>query len=311
MSNNSSSQKITVLYHANCLDGFGAAYAAWRYYHEQAQYIPVAYDEPAPIAACTNALVYLVDFCYPFEVMQDICIAAREVVILDHHKTSVGIKERLQIVSDERGWNCNISGIHDLERSGAVISWDWFHNSEEDTPAPPMLLHIQDRDLWQFKLSFTREITAALAEPLLVDRSFDYWHILIKFWKLDKELLIDYGEALVASRQSRCTALAEKAYPVIFQGITGLAVNAPYDIASELGNMLAEKSGTFGAVWQYEGQGKYKVSLRSIKGSGCDVAAIASKCGGGGHENAAGFSYNYNREDGVSIEAMWQEVQHG
>jgi hypothetical protein len=83
------------------------------------------------------------------------------------------------------------------------------------------------------------------------------------------------------------------AQPVITEGdlawlaVRGVAVNANALFASELGNLLAEQSGTFGLIWQLSGDGEIKASLRS-KGN-FDVAAIAARYGGGGHRNAAGF----------------------
>jgi nanoRNase/pAp phosphatase (c-di-AMP/oligoRNAs hydrolase) len=69
--------------------------------------------------------------------------------------------------------------------------------------------------------------------------------------------------------------------------VSGIAINANGLFASELGNQLAEQSGTFALIWQLAGDGEVKASLRS-KGN-FDVAAIAARYGGGGHRNAAGF----------------------
>jgi nanoRNase/pAp phosphatase (c-di-AMP/oligoRNAs hydrolase) len=83
------------------------------------------------------------------------------------------------------------------------------------------------------------------------------------------------------------------AQPVISEGdlawltVRGIAVNANALFASELGNLLAEQSGTFGLIWQLSGDGEIKASLRSK--ADFDVAAIAARYGGGGHRNAAGF----------------------
>ena len=38
----------TVFYHAHCLDGFGAAYAAWRYFGDQASYRDPDLIQPLP-----------------------------------------------------------------------------------------------------------------------------------------------------------------------------------------------------------------------------------------------------------------------
>ena len=71
------------------------------------------------------------------------------------------------------------------------------------------------------------------------------------------------------------------------QTVSGLAINANALFASELGNVLAERSGTFGAIWHLGGDGEAKVSLRA--NNRINVAKIAEHYGGGGHPNAAGM----------------------
>ena len=72
-----------------------------------------------------------------------------------------------------------------------------------------------------------------------------------------------------------------------WRAVSGLGINASALFASELGNRLAQESGTFGLVWELVSGGEVKVSLRAA--GRVDVAAIAAGYGGGGHPNAAGF----------------------
>lgn len=37
--------RILVLHHANCADGFTAAWCAWRYFGDDAEYVPVQYGQ--------------------------------------------------------------------------------------------------------------------------------------------------------------------------------------------------------------------------------------------------------------------------
>ena len=53
----------------------------------------------------------------------------------------------------------------DDERSGAMLAWEYFH---PDKPAPMLIMHIDDRDRWQFKLAGSKEFNAAL-------RSYEPW----------------------------------------------------------------------------------------------------------------------------------------
>jgi len=72
-----------------------------------------------------------------------------------------------------------------------------------------------------------------------------------------------------------------------WHAVSGLGINASALFASELGNRLAEQSGSFGLVWQLSANGEAQVSLRAA--GKVNVAEIAANYGGGGHPNAAGF----------------------
>jgi hypothetical protein len=51
-----------VLYHSNCYDGFGAAYAAWKKFGDEGtKYLPVSYGFPPPEMPDAKA-VSIVDF---------------------------------------------------------------------------------------------------------------------------------------------------------------------------------------------------------------------------------------------------------
>jgi len=50
-----------------------------------------------------------------------------------------------------------------MSRSGCVLTWQHFFH---DLKPPKILLHIEDRDIWRFKLDDTREITTALYERM-------------------------------------------------------------------------------------------------------------------------------------------------
>src|SRR3989344_4002350 len=102
--------KTVILYHADCPDGFGAAYAAWKKFGEDAEYIPVKHGKPPP-EGLTGRKVYLIDFCYPKDIMDTLVATAGSVIVLDHHE---GIKNVVESMSEH---------IYDAKRSGATIAW--------------------------------------------------------------------------------------------------------------------------------------------------------------------------------------------
>src|SRR3989344_3558851 len=58
------SKDIVVLYHSNCTDGFGGAWAAWKKFGDKAEYIGVIHQTPVP-KGLKNKCIYSVDFTYP------------------------------------------------------------------------------------------------------------------------------------------------------------------------------------------------------------------------------------------------------
>ena len=90
-----------VIYHANCADGFAAAFAAWLKIGDEAEYVPCQYgqitgDEEgweklmAKFAdgGNLNRDVYILDFSFPRTIMDHLMECADKVVWLDHHASS-------------------------------------------------------------------------------------------------------------------------------------------------------------------------------------------------------------------------------
>lgn len=124
-----------VLYHANCYDGFGAAFAAWKKFGDQAEYIPVSYGQDAPFILESEG-IFIIDFSYPINTLNNLSQIA-PVVVLDHHKTAE------EALSPHVGKD-NPKIIFDMNKSGALLAWEYFH---PETPVPLLIKHISDRDL--------------------------------------------------------------------------------------------------------------------------------------------------------------------
>jgi oligoribonuclease NrnB/cAMP/cGMP phosphodiesterase (DHH superfamily) len=265
------SKQILVIYHADCLDGFGAAWCAFKTFGSKARYVAARFGEPFPKHS-KDCEIYILDFCYLPEVLLKVSEEAKTITIIDHHVTAI---ERFEnVVLPE-----NIRLNFDLNHSGCVLAWQHFFTGKD---VPMILQHIEDRDLWRFELAGTKEITSAL---------YEQFPITFKaFEKLRLSQLLSVGKIQVAQFSKMVTRLSKNAHAVELLGFKGLAVNAPSFFASELGNLLAEKSGTFGMTYHFDGKkNQWIIGLRSI--GDFDVGKIAVKFGGGGHVNAAGFSF--------------------
>lgn len=263
-----------VLYHADCLDGFGAAWAAWKALGASAHYQPVRHGEPPPDLA-PGSRIYILDFCYAPELLIALAAQSEQVVILDHHISAQTAFERY--LQTQATLPANLHVHFDLAHSGCTLAWRHFHPGQ---PVPPLLAHIEDRDLWRHALPGTREINRAL-----------YLRLPLAFEAvegLSLETLEQEGAVLQRQLQQSVHGLFQQRHAMTVLGQSGLAVNAPGQFASDLGEALAIESGTFGLIYQFNGQRqRWECSLRS-RGE-FDVAALAKQLGGGGHRNAAGF----------------------
>ncbi len=265
------SKDIVVLYHGNCTDGFCAAWAAWKKFGNSADYVGVNLGI-APPAGLVGKEIYTVDFTYSIEYIPKLLQENKRLTSIDHHITA---KEVAAMTHDYR---------FDLKRSGAVLSWQYFHPDEK---VPQLLNYVEDMDLWQFKLPHTKEIIAYLG---LFDFDFATWDVLIadfenpkKFQEIlpQAKLLLQYEKKIVERIAQNHSELVD------FEGYKTYVVNCPI-FNSQIGHALCDKLPPMGIVW-YRDKNRLKFSLRS-DGS-VDVSELAKKfVGGGGHKRSAGFA---------------------
>lgn len=267
----------TIIYHANCADGFTAAWIAHEYFNGLVELIPASYgDEVVPDIA--NKDVYILDFSYSFSVMKAIALLAKSVTWIDHHKTAEYLVHNEEIKS-----LTNMTISFDMNHSGAMLTWLYF---EPGMPTPKLVQYVEDRDMWWFKLPDSKEINAVIASSA---KEIEVYNSLS--YRLEAHYLseVDKGKLLLSEYNSmleRILAIGETKI-TLFKGCSGLSCNAPYMFASDIGNILAKKSGTFGLTYYINSAGYFVFSVRSI--GDYDVSEIAQYFGGGGHKNAAGF----------------------
>ncbi len=248
-----------VLYHAECLDGFGAAWAIWKKF-PSATFTPVKHGLPPPPGLAGKKIV-IVDFSYPRPVLETLAKEAAGLLVLDHHVTAEQALAGLPYT------------YFDQKKSGAVLAWEWAHRQ----PAPWLLLHVQDKDLWQWALADSREVNAALSS---YPYDFNLWD------RFTQDALIAEGRAILRYEREIVGKLAKEMVLVRFQGQTVPAVQSA-TLNSQIGERLSGRH-PFVIIW-HDRDGRRYFSLRSRE-DGPDVEAIARQYGGGGHTHAAGFS---------------------
>lgn len=276
-----------VIYHSPCQDGFTAAWCFYRYGKENGinyEFIPGVYQEPPPDV--TGRHVFLVDFSYKREVVEKMLETAESITLIDHHKSAL---EDLLSLEHERFFKYT-----DMARSGAGLAWDYLFPNKS---RPGLLNIVEDRDLWRFKFSTTREHCAGL---FAMEYNFSIW---------DRYFLEGWGDELYAMGEGinrKFEKDLKEFLPltkrhIVVGTIPMLCANVPYMWASEAGNVLA-KEAQYGAAATYYDSADYRhFSLRSVSVTDpkdahfeVDVSQIAKQYGGGGHKNAAEFKVPRN-----------------
>ena len=267
------------VYHAGCPDGFGAAFAAWQAWGEDALYVARGHDDPLRPADYAGDHVLFADIAPPAGAWLELAEQVERLVVLDHHVSArdrYAAEPALAEAVERNGHRV----VFDLAHSGAVLAW---HHLHPERPLPGLLAYIEDQDLWRWQLPGTREVNATVSSHL---RSFETWRRLAA---APLDTLVAEGRPILrAMRMEVDRALAAR-HPVRVLGLELEAVNARLQRA-EIGHELAERRafGTpAGAVYRLTGT-RVDVSLYSV--GEFDVAKLAERLGGGGHRNAAGFS---------------------
>lgn len=284
--------KPLVIFHKDCADGFGAAFAAWMKFGDEAEYVALNYNERDSFMN-TNKVsgrdVYVLDFSFSQDDTTLLIQQANSLVFLDHHKTAfeehAGAERNIYLeeaTNEDTGQQYYI--LLDNNKSGALLAWEYFH---PNTSVPYLIQLIDDRDRWVFNYPDTKEVHAGLM--LRTPWNFENWREYITFEQLELDALKNEGAICLAYFNQQIRMIKSSCTETInIQDFpSGLCCNAHGIFASELGNLLAKESGTYGATWYQAGNGDVHWSLRSI--GDFDVSEIAKKFGGGGHKNAAGF----------------------
>ena len=301
----------TYVLHDTDYDGRGAAYAAWKKFGDDAEYIALDHRDaregpPTDQLPSTPARIYILD--YSWDIDQLLYLGqAHEVTVIDHHP-SFYRQVRAHQPARRKGPDPDHSplsyegkvvghpagaedddrvGLFDVvynsERSAATLSWMYFHQSE-----PPRLLkHIEDRDLWNWDMEHTDAVLKGLdvegTDPETID-----------VYVGQEDRLLATGTAVCGYRDGLVGRLVEDAAvgEVDFRGDTYQVAyaNAPV-LRSKVGHELLEKfpDVDFSLVYSTDGlpEGTIGISLRSTDDR-ADVSKIAEAHGGGGMSNAAG-----------------------
>ena len=264
-----------VIYHADCTDGFGSAYSAWKQLGNRAEYYPCKHGVKPPNVKGKN--VVILDFSFDNKTTKKMIKDSNALLVIDHHKSAMVELH-------------DISNTHfDMTKSGAILAWEFFHPGKEP---PKFIKYIQDRDLWTWELEYSKEFSAAFD---MVPFEFE------EFEKFEDDSVFDdackRGSYILAYSKTVIKKVCDKAAARKMDGKDVMVVNASHWM-SEIGARLAPDC-DFAMIWYYDHDDReVKVSLRAFHDH-VDVSEISKKFKGGGHRKAGGFRLpgDYKIED--------------
>ena len=270
------SPRTVILYHGNCPDGFGGAYAAWKKFGDSAEYIPLSRDAAPPTPeSLAGATLYFIDFCFPKELMEQYVSTAGSLTVLDHHE---GVEDVITSMPEYR---------YTSDHSGAVIAWQYFH---PETPVPLLLQYIEQGDLYKFEMPECEEILSYIyTRP----QAFLEWDMLAAQLAdpMERARIIEKGASYAEHKQIIVEQIMHLAELVEFEGHRTYLASCSKQFTSPVGNALAKRLPPLAMVASVHSWG-LRVSLRSA--GDLDVSALARKYGGNGHPYAAAFSLRWN-----------------
>jgi hypothetical protein len=256
-----------VIYHDNCYDGFTAAWVAKRA-RPGAVLLPANHGLPIPEVP-VGADVYMIDISFPRSLME-VMRQTNNLRVLDHHKTAEAALDGFP--------NC----VFDMERSGAMLSWNEFYPGET---APWLVAYTQDRDLWRFNLPMSQEVGAFIESFPRELEAYDELSML-----LERELAqcAEIGASILRMKRQKIEEVATNAFFGQIAGHKVPIVNTAC-FFSEVANRLCilYPDLPFAAYYFRRNDGVTQFGLRST--NGFDVSEIAKVYGGGGHRAASGF----------------------
>lgn len=274
---------IIIIYHKNCADGFGAAWSAWKKFGDEADYLPLQHGDAPPDVKDKH--VYILDFSFDRETIKKMIEVSKSFLLLDHHASA--LKELKGL---------STSHVHlNMEKSGAMLAWEYFNPGK----TPPLLIqYIQDRDLWQWNLPHSKEISASLELEQKTFKNFD---------KLTDNVfpdLIKKGISMLEYKDSLVKKVVDKAQTRVLtfgdqELLVGLVNSCLFQ--SEVGNVLSSGFYDLGMIYYFNHEKKqYIVSIRSSTDR-VDCSVIAKSFGGGGHPRASGFNLDLHPESILAI----------
>ena len=311
-----------VIYHKDCPDGFGAAFALWLKLDDfdTADFVAMPFmhadttieqfGEALQKASGKSHLPFVgrdicvLDYTPPnLAILERMIDGANLFTWLDHHDTSFKLALDAQFIIPEFAGRSRASFVSpskrillDKDKSGAILAWEHFRPGVK---VPSFFALLDDYDRWERRFHYSSCLNASLM--LNCGKwTFDDWleydtwdHPRTTSYSDEVYRLLDEGAAVIRSNAALIGNAVDLSVPIFIPmpgagPAEGVAANCPYTLRNEVADRITDCAEVdYAACWQYQ-FGQVKVSLRSRPGF--DVSKIAKAFGGGGHQTAASFT---------------------
>lgn len=340
MSEEVNNEKIIVVYHAPCFDGYGARYLiqqflsrSWMVAQHEKHYRPIVFgpnteDEFKSDFYSRGDLVIFADYCPSTQTLIELRDRGCTMLILDHHQTALKHVEHFEdfktLNSPKSSKFCalyskwltdklanvgSVSKVFNMKKSGAGLAYQFFWadpnlnfdiKGRKDGKKSSLVGmakladYLEDRDLWKFSLSNSKEVNAYLQSFSYTMEDYEELERLFRS-KIGFNAMVAGGLAILKSVDHLIGTVTNNKVKVveIFDSQKTQRVGF-YNSAShwsEVGNAVLQSNPNIdiacGLTFDFV---KHSImfSLRSRAGSDVDCSVLASKLAGGGHRNAAG-----------------------
>lgn len=273
-----------VIAHKNCMDGLASAYIMSEYFKSINESYRIEFMQYGDIPPITqpDTDVYFVDFSLPKQQLLDLSKNVKSIKIFDHHKTAQEALDGIELLAS------NISVVFDMNHSGAGICSDRF-NTDYKLVNQFIVICIEDRDLWNWKIKDSKAIGAYLNFKVEKNSINSFEEAI----KTDVESMIVIGNTLLEQQGKVVQEKIKNTRDITLLNHNIKAINTTENI-SEIGNAICLKYNTISLMYFITNDLKVVCSLRSIDALP-SASGIATHFGGGGHRNACGFTIDIDK----------------
>lgn len=274
-----------IIYHDDA-DGIASALAAYiNFKRDRTRYFAVNYGQSFPLEIKyleKEDEVYILDFSYKKEILEEINSRVSKLVVIDHHETAYNDLKDLDYA------------IFDLNKSGATLSFEYFNKGKE---MHKLFKLVEDRDLWRFQYEETEPFNLGVTVHDNF-KTLEFWYQVYVDDLLFREI-INEGRLYLKFRNSQINAFVKnnkKYKKVKWNGYKVAVYNATLNI-SELGSSILDHNEDidFTISYFFTSDDKIVFNFRSKSNKNIHVGNICKELGGGGHKDAAGVNMPFDK----------------